>query len=220
MPRPAPRTPSRSIFQTLGRDPIRSAALVTPTFHARHGLRIQSAWTDTASLEQPFRLSSAELAWLGVQRRAEYLAYVPKLVVTDIEVRRSDSQQAVVVAQVAAPAVPPFLQRFFLVRSGPDAPWQIDRIEQEGVVPANKTAAFVASPSRADGRRAARQRALRKGRKRRSGSHLAALDGLRGIAATVVVHHSVLGSAPRIAVARIPRGRRSQIGRSDAGGVG
>jgi hypothetical protein len=139
-------------FQTLGRDPVRSAALVTPAFHAQHGLRIQSAWTDTASPEQPFRLSSAELAWLGVQRRPEYLAYAPKLVVSDIETKRSDSQQAVVVARVAAPAVPPFVQRFFLLRSGPDAPWQIDRIEQEGVVPANKTAAFVASPSRADGR--------------------------------------------------------------------
>ncbi len=139
-------------FRSLGRDPVRSAALVTPAFHARHGLRIQSAWTDAASAEQPFRLSGAELAWLGVQRRPEYLAYAPQLATTDTEVRSDDVRHAVVTTRVAGPGAPPFTQRFILLRASPDEPWQIDRIEQEDLVPANKTAAFVAKPSRAEGR--------------------------------------------------------------------
>ena len=148
----APQDVVALYFRSLGRDPIRSAALVTPGFHARHGLRIKSAWTDAASSEQPFRLSSAELAWLGVQRRREYLAYAPQLSASVTDVRSEDTRHAVVTAQVAGPGAPPFTQRFYLLRAGPGAPWQIDRIEQEGLVPANKIAAFVASPSRAEGR--------------------------------------------------------------------
>jgi hypothetical protein len=141
-------------FRSLGRDPVRSAALVTPEFHARHGLRIQSAWTNTASAEQPFRLSGAELAWLGVQRRPEYFAYAPQLSASVTEVRNEDAQHAVVAARVAGPGAAPFTQRFFLVRPEPGAAWQIDRIEQDDVAPAARIAAFVASPSRADGRAA------------------------------------------------------------------
>jgi hypothetical protein len=146
----APQDVVALYFRSLGRDPVRSAALVTPAFHERHGLRIQSAWTRTASGVQPFRLSSAELAWLGVQRRPEYFAYAPQLATSVTEVRNDDAQHAVVTASVAGAGTPSFTQRFFLLRAQPDAPWQIDRIEQEGVVPADKIAAFVASPSHAD----------------------------------------------------------------------
>ncbi len=146
----APQDVVALYFQSLGRDPIRSAALVTPAFHESHGLRIKSAWTEAASEAQPFRLSSAELAWLGVQRRPEFFAYAPRLAVGVTEVLRPDAQHAVVTARVAGPGAPPFTQRFFLLRSERGAAWQIDRIQQEGVVPTGKTAAFVASPSRAD----------------------------------------------------------------------
>ena len=151
----APEAPQDVValyFRSLGRDPIRSAALVTPEFHARHGLRIQSAWTDTASGERPFRLSSAELAWLGVQRRPEFFAYAPRLRATVTAVQRDDALHAVVTTRVEGPGAPPFTQRFALVRASPRAGWQIDRIEQEDLVAANRIAAFVASPSRA-GRR-------------------------------------------------------------------
>lgn len=148
----APQDVVALYFRSLGRDPVRSAALVTPAFHARHGLRIQSAWTDTASAEQPFRLSGAELAWLGVQRRPEYFAYAPQLTVSVGDVQSDDGLHAVVTSRVAGPGAPAFTQRFFLLRKQPDAEWLIDRIEQQDVVPANRTAAFVASPSRAEGR--------------------------------------------------------------------
>jgi hypothetical protein len=139
-------------FHSLGRDPIRSAALMTPAFHAHHGLRVKSAWTDALGEQQPFRLSSAELAWLGVQRRREYVAYAAQLTASITEVRRDDARHAVVAACVGGPGAPPFTQRFFLVRAGPDAAWRIDRIEQEDLAPADKIAAFVASPSRDEGR--------------------------------------------------------------------
>jgi len=148
----APQDVVALYFRSLGRDPVRSAALVTPEFHARHGLRIQSAWTDTASAEQPFRLSSAELAWLGVQRRPEYFAYAPQLQVSVGGVQSDDALHAVVTTRVAGPGAPAFTQRFFLLRAAPGADWAIDRIDQQDLVPANRTAAFVASPSRAEGR--------------------------------------------------------------------
>jgi hypothetical protein len=148
----APQDVVALYFRSLGSDPVRSAALVTPAFHARHGLRIQSAWTDTAHATDPFRLSSAELAWLGVQRRPEYLAYAPQLSVAVTDVQGGDAQHAVVTTRVTAPGAPAFTQRFFLVRSTPGGAWSIDRIEQQGLVAANRIAAFVANPSRADPR--------------------------------------------------------------------
>jgi hypothetical protein len=148
----APQDVVALYFRSLGRDPVRSAALVTPAFHASHGLRIKSAWTDGASEAQPFRLSGAELAWMGVQRRPEFFAYAPRLSVRVTEVRNDDAEHAVVTTSVAGPGAPPFAQRFFLLRSGPGDPWRIDRIEQQELVAANKIAAFVANPSRADGR--------------------------------------------------------------------
>jgi len=148
----APQDVVALYFRSLGRDPVRSAALVTGAFHERHGLRIQSAWTAAASAGQPFRRSGAELAWLGVQRRPEYRAYAPQLSAIVTEVRNEDAQHAVVTARVAGPGAPPFTQRFFLVRVRPGGPWQIDRIEQEELVPANEIAAFVANPSRVEDR--------------------------------------------------------------------
>jgi hypothetical protein len=150
----APQDVVALYFRSLGRDPVRSAALVTAEFHARHGLRIQSAWTAAASAQQPFRLSSAELAWLGVQRRPQYFAYAPQLSAGVTEVRTEDAQHAVVATRVAGPGAPPFTQRFYLLRARPGAPWQIDRIEQEELVPGNRIAAFVANPSRAEDRAA------------------------------------------------------------------
>lgn len=148
----APQDVVALYFSSLGRDPVRSAALVTPAFHENHGLRIKSAWTEAASEAQPFRLSGAELAWLGVQRRPEFFAYAPRLSVSVTEVLRDGTQHAVVTTRVAGTAAPPFTQRFFLLRSGPGDAWRIDRIEQQELVAANKIAAFVANPSRADGR--------------------------------------------------------------------
>jgi hypothetical protein len=148
----APQDVVALYFRSLGRDPVRSAALVTPAFHKSHGLRIKSAWTEAASEAQPFRLSGAELAWLGVQRRPEFFAYAPRLSVAVTEVLDDGAQHAVVTTRVAGSGAPPFTQRFFLLRSGPGDPWQIDRIEQQELVAANKIAAFVANPSRADGR--------------------------------------------------------------------
>lgn len=148
----APQDVVALYFRSLGRDPIRSAALVTTAFHESHGLRIKSAWIETASEAQPFRLSGAELAWLGVQRRPEFFAYAPRLSVSVTEVRNDDAQHAAVTTRVAGTGAPPFTQRFFLLRSGPGDPWRIDRIEQQELVAANKIAAFVANPSRADGR--------------------------------------------------------------------
>ena len=148
----APQDVVALYFRSLGRDPVRSAALVTPAFHENHGLRIKSAWTEAASEAQPFRLSSAELAWLGVQRRPEFFAYAPRLSVIVTEVFRPDAQHADVTTRVAGPGAPPFTQRFFLLRSAPGDPWRIDRIEQQELVAANKIAAFVANPARADAR--------------------------------------------------------------------
>lgn len=139
-------------FSSLGRDPVRSAALVTPAFHERHGLRIKSAWTDATSELQPFRLSSAELAWLGVQRRPEFYAYAPRLSLSVTDVRNDDAQHAVVTTRVTGPGAPPFTQRFLVLRPSAGDPWRIDRIEQDDLVAANKIAAFVANPSSADAR--------------------------------------------------------------------
>lgn len=148
----APQDVVALYFRSLGRDPVRSASLLTPDFHRRHGLRIHSAWTAEASSETEFRLSSAELAWMGVQRRPEYFAYAPQLSAEITDVTSEHDRHAVVTTRVAGPGAPPFTQRFFLLRAGPGAAWQVDRIELQERVPANKIAAFVASPSRGDDR--------------------------------------------------------------------
>jgi hypothetical protein len=137
-------------LRSLGRDPARSAALVTPGLQARHGLRIEGKSREPDP--EAFRLSRAELAWLGVQRKPEFVALASQLSATILEARVIGDDQAEVRARVEAPGGAPYTQTFLLVRNGRGASWRIDRMEQQGVERSNVLAAFVTNPSDAAAR--------------------------------------------------------------------
>ena len=154
----APRAPAdavRDYFRFLARDPIRTLPLLTPAFHVQHGLH---AVTNAEASGHPkgettaaWGLDRLELGWLAVQSREPYRVLSDRLSVTLVDVQQS-GDRAVVTARIQA-AGRPFEQRFELVREGPAGPWRIDAVEQAGVLPDSRLAAFVAHPTESERRR-------------------------------------------------------------------
>jgi hypothetical protein len=114
-------------------------------------------------------IHEAQIAWLSVHLKSFYREIAARLEprIEDVTI---DGDRAEVVVALRTPQSPPFRQRFQLVRTPADLvrmpahlvripahlargpsrlAWRIDRVEQEGVVPANLPAAFVAYPSEA-----------------------------------------------------------------------
>ncbi len=162
----APCTPTETVvayFRTLGRDPIRSADLLSDTFQAQHGLRVVTS-AEMRSWERRIRSGSgqaveaseqgdiprslhhAELAWLATQTKRAFRELAAALHPTPLE-ERINGDQAVVTVRVFAPQATPFMQRFTLSRESTTAPWRIDRIDQGDVDRRSLPAAFVAAPS-------------------------------------------------------------------------
>lgn len=162
----APSTPTETVvayFRTLGRDPIRSADLLSDAFQARHGLRVATS-AELRTWERRFRsrsgvsdeppeqadtprsLHHAEIAWLATQTKPAFRELAAVLRATPLE-ERIEGDHSEVVARVRAPQATPFVQRFTLSRDSATAPWRIDRIEQEDVHGRDLAVAFVAAPS-------------------------------------------------------------------------
>ena len=144
-------------FRTLARDPVRNAELLSPAFHATHGLRYVTTADaeelrggDTSALARPAAsttsLSGSQVAWLMVQMKPDYLAIASRLQPT-LEAPRITGDRARLTARVRSATGPGFVQHFTLSRPDPGARWRIDAIEQEGVVEANLRAAIVAYPN-------------------------------------------------------------------------
>jgi len=169
-----PATPERVVrlyFESLGRDPIRSGALVSESFHTRHGLRYstsaqsadwdrrarsarQDAHAETRQSGPAARSrSEAEALWLATQIKETFAERAALLSISPLSAHEN-GDAAEVAVRVASPESPPFVQRFFLSRGG-DGRWRIDHIEQEGVDERSLADAFVAAPSEALRRRLA-----------------------------------------------------------------
>jgi hypothetical protein len=150
-------------FRFLARDPIRTLPLLTPAFHAGHGLHVVTTaearrWRPDAQREavpdpepRPFAVDRYMLAWLAVQTRAPFRATRERLGWERLDGAEAGAR-AWVEVRVRPAAQPPFVQRFALVREGPGHAWRIDAVEQRGVVRENRAAAFVAWPSEASRR--------------------------------------------------------------------
>jgi len=161
----APATPTQTVvayFSTLGRDPIRSADLLSDAFQMRHGLHMGTSaelrdWERRSrSPEAPMEprkqedsarsLHHAEIAWLATQTKPAFRELAAALHPVPLE-ERIAGEQALVTVRVLAPKTPSFVQRFTLSRHAATACWQIDRIDQEEVDEQNLAVAFVAAPS-------------------------------------------------------------------------
>lgn len=155
-------TPERTVdlyFTRLGADPIGSLTLLSPAFHARHGLRVRlerdPGTGATQGAEEPgaaaelsgAEMARAEMAWVAVQKLAPLKHHLPGLQRRQRAAETQDDAARVVVELTPAGGLPPFVQAFELSRKGRDAPWQIDEILQQEVVPSNAAAAFAAAPS-------------------------------------------------------------------------
>lgn len=180
--RPAPErtregvatAPARAVadyFASLGRDPMRTLPLTSPTFHQRHELRVVTTaeareWLEQqrqtgprsgAVLEQPtaapsradFSLDRARLGWLTIQQREQFRATAARLGVGEWEEGPADSAHGSrwVRVRVQAPGGEAFEQVFELSSDG--GRWRIDAVEQTGLTEHNALAAFVAAPSEA-----------------------------------------------------------------------
>jgi len=161
-----PSTPTETViayFRTIGRDPIRSADLLSDAFQARHGLHVATSaemrgWeqrlrgSSGASVEAPGQgdtprsLHHAEIAWLGTQMKPVFRELAAALRATPLE-EQIEGDRAEVAVRVLAPQTPSFVQRFTLSRDSATARWRIDRIDQAEVDERNLPAAFVAAPS-------------------------------------------------------------------------
>jgi hypothetical protein len=144
-----PEAVVEAYFRALGRDPLRTLPLLTEAAHRRHGLRL----ADTAAAEEPVgdtaTVERHQVAWLSLQKRASFRALATRLAVTPGGPTVQEGDRVWVSVGVEAPAAPSLVQRFALVRRDPGAPWRIDQVTQEGVVPANGAAAFAAWPHEA-----------------------------------------------------------------------
>jgi hypothetical protein len=166
----APRAPADvafAYFQFLGRDPIRTLPLLTPSFHAQHGLHVVSAAearaprglgerpSDVAESGGDWSLERRQLGWLEVQSREGFRALRDRFQLTLVDAFES-GERAFVTLRVQPGRGAAFEQRFTLAR---DAAWRIDAIEQSGIVADNAFAAFVAHPTEAERQRLERLRA-------------------------------------------------------------
>lgn len=126
-------------FRALGRDPMRTLPITTAAFHRGHGLLPGSTVPNPASADRE------QLAWLAVQRQPEFAQLAASLETLVLHVDdRGDA--ASVVVRIEAPGLPPFEQRFDLLRDA-QTQWRIDAVTQSGVSDAALPAAFAAHPS-------------------------------------------------------------------------
>ncbi len=142
-------------FRCLGRDPIRSLAILSPDFQLAHRLRLGAPLAPGASADP---LAAAQVAWLNVQKTAAFQAQARRLAPRWIELRE-DGDAARASLRVSAGGSPGFAQRFALSRPGPESHWRIDAVRQSGLDSANLAAAFAANPGEVLRRRL--ERALR-----------------------------------------------------------
>lgn len=160
-----PPTPERVVlryFDTIGRDPMRTLNLLSPAYHESHGLEVAAleGWSwgnqvldlpealpnpDLAPLDATRGPDSAQLAWVMVQLERHFRRLVHQVkqsIVHEVVV----GNRATVEVAVLPPAGLRFTQRFRLSRRNASAPWRIDSIDQEGVVPREIYVAFAMSP--------------------------------------------------------------------------
>ncbi len=138
----------RLYFSTLGRDPIRNADLGSAALHESHHLRSPHP----APVQRPHDLLRAptsllelqQMSWMNAQMAPWYQRYIP-LLHFEITDRQQSENDAHVSARVSIEGRPPFTQHFTLSRPAGGS-WRIDRIEQEGVEAAAKTASFFTWP--------------------------------------------------------------------------
>ncbi len=150
----------KAYFRLVGRDPLRTLALLAPGFHAAHDLHVVTTAearafvrgrprtpappVDSAAIQlAPDRLA---LAWLAIQGRPGYLEHFGALRVEPVD-EQIEGDRAQVSVRVEAQGAPPFEQRFSLVRER--GVWRIDAVEQSDVTDANRLDAFVAFPNEA-----------------------------------------------------------------------
>jgi hypothetical protein len=136
--------------------------LLSDEVHASHGLRVTTRQRAAAlragqgdeglpgaprPITTPGETSRARLGWVTIQKRDPVKRLAPEL---RIETRSVEvaGDQAEVVVLVQAPSLPAFVQRFQLSRPAPGAPFRIDAVAQEEVVPTSRSAAMAAAPNR------------------------------------------------------------------------
>ena len=164
---PAPTTPAEVVdayFRHVGRDPIRTLPLLSPAFHAQHGLHVVTtaeararqrrvllpdvpASPDAAAARVPLAPDRLQLGWLALQRRPTFAARFESLRVEPI-----GEEVGAGVARVAVRVVPrgaPAFEQIFALSRGDDRAWRIDGVAQRGLVDANRLDAYVAHPTEA-----------------------------------------------------------------------
>lgn len=141
-------------FRAMGRDPIRTLPLVTPAFHAQHGVHVVTSAEARRSYQHgdttpvptdSLAIDRLELGWLMIQVRPRFARSVAEFGRT-ISAEETSGDVARVTTRIAPREGSAFEQDFSLVR-GADGTWRIDAIEQRGVDATNGLAAFVAHPT-------------------------------------------------------------------------
>ena len=97
-------------FRCLGRDPIRSLAILSPDFQLAHRLRLGAPLAPGASADP---LAAAQVAWLNVQKTAAFQQQARRLSTRWIQLRE-DGDTARASLRVRAGESPGFAQRFQL----------------------------------------------------------------------------------------------------------
>lgn len=154
---PTPATPRDVVdayFRAMGRDPIRTLPLVTPTFHAQHGVHVVTSaeakrayrhGDKTPVPTDPLAIDRLELGWLMIQVRPRFAARLAELERTTLAEETAGDASRVAV-RLAPREGAPFEQHFALVRDAAGG-WRIDSVEQRGVDATNGFEAFIAHPT-------------------------------------------------------------------------
>jgi hypothetical protein len=160
---PVPETPRDVVdayFRAMGRDPLRTLPLLTPAFHARHGVHVVTnaeamrayRQGDTTPVPtEPLAIDRLELGWLMIQVRpafARRLAALERTLLAD----ETSGDTARISVRLVPQEGAAFEQEFALVRD-PSGAWRIDSVEQHGVDAINGFEAFIAHPTDAARRR-------------------------------------------------------------------
>jgi hypothetical protein len=160
---PAPGTPREIVdayFASMGRDPLRTLPLVTPAFHAQHGVGVVTNAEAVRAYREgdttpvpagPVAIDHLELGWLMIQVRPAFARRLAALERT-LLAEETSSDTARVAVRLAPREGAPFEQEFTLVRNATGT-WQIDAIAQRGVDATNGFEAFIAHPTDAARRR-------------------------------------------------------------------
>lgn len=154
---PAPESPRDVVdayFRAMGRDPIRTLPLVTPAFHAQHGVHVVTSAEakrayrhgDTTPVPtDPLAIDRLELGWLMIQVRPRFAARLGELERT-LLADETAGDTARVAVRLAPREGAPFEQHFTLLRNAAGS-WRIDSVEQRGVDATNGFEAFIAHPT-------------------------------------------------------------------------